>query len=99
LGGAILIMASAVPARAVGLVFRAQLGATEDVRLAVILEQVAIPCVNLALTVALVALATLPWLYAPVLGQAVGQILATVVAAAAVCRGRSARSTAPFQIA
>jgi O-antigen/teichoic acid export membrane protein len=94
------IIALAVPARAIGLLLRARLRTSEDVRLAVGLEQVAVPGTNLIVVLAFLAVGTSNWLYAPVLGQTVGQIIATVITAFAVMRSRDrsvARSASTLQ--
>ena len=90
------IIALAIPARAIGLLLRARLRASEDVRLAVALEQVAVPGTNLVVVLAFLGPGTSNWLYVPVLGQTVGQVVATVITAFALTRRRDrsrARST------
>jgi O-antigen/teichoic acid export membrane protein len=91
---ALRIIALAVPAMALGQLWRARLRATETVRAAVFLEQVAIPGVNLAVVFVFVALGS-NWLYAPVLGHSAGQVLAALIPAALLLRrrGRTSRFT------
>ena len=91
------LIAIAVPGMALGQLFRSQLRASEDVRLASVLEQVAIPGVNLIVVLAFALASDKAWALAPVLGYTIGQLLAAAGARFALVRtprDRRVRSTA-----
>ena len=93
------LISLAVPAMAFGQLLRARLRTSEDVRLAVSLEQVAIPGTNLLVILLFLSLGSSTWIYAPVMGQTIGQLLAAGVAGAVLLRSFDGSASGPHTLA
>ena len=63
------------------------------------LEQVAVPGTNLLVILLFFGLGSSTWIYAPVLGQTIGQVLAAAVAAAVLMRSAAASVSGPYSLA